>query len=144
MEWEKEESHERVQESGYDVELTGPPGLELADGMRPDMALAARGWMVWEFPGFVRTYQNPCSKVDIICTVYLLYTLHRSFRFQTTRLCLSMKITRASRSVLIVPEGMSEASGSTDVVPGGVPRTPDPAHRAEGYGPVGSDHPLHE
>ena len=43
MEWEKEESKERVEESGYDAELPAPPGLDHADPMLPNMSLAARG-----------------------------------------------------------------------------------------------------
>ena len=42
MEWEKEESRERVEETSYDVQLHAPPGLE-TDAMHPDMTLAARG-----------------------------------------------------------------------------------------------------
>ena len=42
MEWEKEESRERIEASTYDVEVDTPPGLE-TNGVQPDMTLAARG-----------------------------------------------------------------------------------------------------
>ena len=45
MGWEKEESHERTQESGYNVEVNAPPGLEFSDGLQPDLASEARGWV---------------------------------------------------------------------------------------------------
>ena len=47
MEWEKEESKERIEESGYDVERSAPPGVDHADPLQPDMSLAARGPHHW-------------------------------------------------------------------------------------------------